>query len=67
VAEIQAFASKYSRQKALVVYCASSECHLSHQMAETLVQTGGFTDVTEMPGGYAEYLAAQPRKAPAKP
>ena len=65
--EVQAFAAKYSRQTVLIVYCASTACHLSRQLAETLIRTGGFTDVSEMPGGYAEYLAAQSAPTQTKP
>ena len=31
-----------------------------HQLAEVLVEICGYTNVSEMPGGYAEYLAAEP-------
>ena len=65
--EIQAFAGKYPKQTAIIVYCASTACHLSRQLAETLIRTGSFTDVSEMPGGYAEYLAAQSAPTPTKP
>ena len=43
------------------------ECHLSHQVAEVLVKICGYTNVSEMPGGYAEYLAAEPAGTPATP
>jgi len=65
--EIQEFVGKYPKQTAFVVYCASAACHLSRQLAETLIRTGGFTDVSEMPGGYAEYLAAQSAATQTKP
>lgn len=65
--EIQAFAGKYPKHSTIIVYCASTACHLSRQLAETLIRTGSFTDVSEMPGGYAEYLAAQSAPAQTKP
>ena len=65
--DVQLFALKYPKETQFVVYCGAEQCHLSHQMAEVLVKICGYTNVSEMPGGYAEYLAAQPVGAAATP
>jgi rhodanese-related sulfurtransferase len=57
--EVQEFAKKYSPGSAFVTYCGSDTCHMSHQLAELLVRAGGCTNVSEMPGGYAEFAAAR--------
>jgi len=62
--DVQQFALKYPKQTQFVVYCGSEQCHMSHQMAEVLFKICGYTNVSEMPGGYAEYLAAEPAGAP---
>jgi len=58
--DVQQFAFKYPKETQFVVYCGSEQCHMSHQMAEVLFKICGYTNVSEMPGGYAEYLAAEP-------
>jgi rhodanese-related sulfurtransferase len=58
--ELQAFVARFSKDTPFVVYCGSEQCHASRQLAESLVKIGGFTDVREMPGGYAEFLTTQP-------
>jgi rhodanese-related sulfurtransferase len=65
--DVQLFALKYPKETQFVVYCGSEQCHLSHQMAEVVFKICGYTNVSEMPGGYAEYLAAEPGDAPAEP
>ena len=55
-----AFAAKYPKHTAFVVYCSSATCPDSRQLVERLIQSGGFADVSNMPGGYAEYRAAEP-------
>jgi len=60
---VQLFALRYPKQTQFVVYCGSEQCHLSHQVAEVLVRICGYTNVSEMPGGYAEYLAVEPAGA----
>ncbi len=65
--DVQLLALKYPKQTQFVVYCGSEQCHLSHQMAEVLFKICGYTNVSEMPGGYAEYLAAEPAGGPATP
>lgn len=65
--EVQAFAAKYPKDTALVVYCGSTTCRASQQLARQLVAVGGFTNVSEMPGGFAEYtvaLASPPKTKP---
>jgi len=65
--DVQLFALKYPKETQFVVYCGSEQCHLSHQVAEVLFKICGYTNVSEMPGGYAEYLAAEPAGAPGTP
>jgi rhodanese-related sulfurtransferase len=65
--DVQLFALKYPKQTQFVVYCGSEQCHLSHQVAEVLFMICGYTNVSEMPGGFAEYLAAEPAGASATP
>lgn len=57
--EVKAFARAYPSMTAFVVYCGSESCNASRQTAEALVRVGGFTSVSDMPGGYAEFLAAK--------
>lgn len=56
--ELRAFSEKYPKPTAFVTYCGSESCHMSHQLAELLVKICGFTNVSHMPGGYAEYTIA---------
>jgi len=65
--ELQAFAAKYSKDTPLVVYCNSSTCRSSQQLARQLLALGQFTNVSEMPGGFAEYTMAQASQPKAKP
>lgn len=58
--ELQAFAAKYPKTTAFVTYCGSDSCHMSHQLAESLIKIYGFTNVSNMPGGFAEYTIANP-------
>jgi hypothetical protein len=64
--DVQQFALKYPKATPFVVYCGSDQCHLSHQMAEVLFTICGYTNVSVMPGGYAEYLAGEPAGAQAQ-
>jgi rhodanese-related sulfurtransferase len=57
--ELLAFAKSYPKETALVTYCSAEQCHVSAQLAEALIQFCGFTNVSDMPGGYAEYLAVE--------
>ncbi len=66
-ADVQLFALKYPKETHFVVYCGSEQCHLSHEMAEVLFKICGYPNVSEMPGGYAEYLAAELAGAGATP
>jgi rhodanese-related sulfurtransferase len=65
--ELQAFAAKYPKNTALVTYCGSDTCHMSHQLAESLIKICGYTNVSNMPGGYAEFQTSQPPLNPPKP
>jgi len=62
-AELQAFAAKYPRDTALVLYCASTTCRASEQLARLLVSSYGYRNVSELPGGFAEYTLAQTARA----
>ena len=42
-----------------MIYCASINCPVSHAEAITLAEQYGYTDVREMPGGFAEWLTAE--------
>lgn len=59
LAELKAFADKYPKDTALVVYCNSTTCRSSQHLARQLLTLGGFRNVSEMPGGFAEYTMAQ--------
>jgi len=61
--EFQAFAAKYPKDTTFVVYCGSDACHVSRQLAEMFVKICGYTNVFDMPGGYAGFLAAEPQPA----
>jgi len=65
--EFQAFAAKYPKETAFVVYCNSTTCRSSQQLASQLVSLGKFLNVSEMPGGFAEYTVAQASQPKAKP
>jgi rhodanese-related sulfurtransferase len=56
--ELAAFAEKYPKNTAFVIYCGSEACRMSLTLAQALVRVGGFTNVSHMPGGYAEYTLA---------
>jgi len=57
--ELLAFASKYSKNAAIVVYCGSAQCPLANQLVAELRDQLAFSNVREMPGGYAEYRQAE--------
>jgi rhodanese-related sulfurtransferase len=57
--ELQEFATKYPKDTRFVTYCGSSSCHMSRALAESLVKICGYTNVSEMPGGFAEYQIAE--------
>jgi rhodanese-related sulfurtransferase len=63
-AEFVAFVSKYPQNTAIVTYCGSDNCDLSHELAEKLRKDLGFTNVREMPGGIAEYRVAEGKPTP---
>lgn len=65
--ELQAFAAKYPKDTVIVVYCNSTTCRSSQQLAHQLLTLGRFTNVSEMPGGYAEYTMAQASQPKTKP
>jgi len=59
--EFLAFAMKYPKDTAIVVYCGSDNCDLSHELAEKLRNDLGYSNVKEMPGGIAEWRVAEGR------
>jgi len=56
---IAAFAAVYRQNQPLVIYCASNQCPVSQAEAAALIEQYGYTDVREMPGGYAEWRLAE--------
>lgn len=67
IPELQAFAAKYPKHTPLVVYCSSTSCHTSQNMAQQLATVAGFKNVSTMPGGFAEYTLAQAAPPPTQP
>jgi rhodanese-related sulfurtransferase len=67
VRDLQSFAALYPKDTPLVVYCSSTSCHTSQNMAQQLVTVAGFKNVSHMPGGFAEYTLAQAAAPPVKP
>lgn len=59
------FTSRYPRNTPLVIYCASVRCHSANAQARVLTKDHGYTDVREMPGGYAEWRISEPQAEPA--
>lgn len=59
VAELQAFAARFSHGTRFVIYCNSETCDMSHELAAKLARQFGFTNLTIMPGGFAEYVIAE--------
>ena len=59
------FSAQFSKNKPLVIYCASIRCPTSHAEAVALIEQYGYLDVREMPGGFAEWRVAEPSAAPA--
>jgi rhodanese-related sulfurtransferase len=62
--ELTAFAQAHPKDTPLITYCASDQCHTSSQLAEALIKVCGFTNVSDMPGGYAEYLITESQAQP---
>jgi rhodanese-related sulfurtransferase len=58
-ADLQIAVSQYAKNQPIVVYCASIACATSRSFAQRLVNFG-FTNVQDMPGGFAEYLRSEP-------
>jgi len=64
--ELQAFAARYPKSMSFVIYCSSANCPNARQLAEVLINMG-FTDVSEMPGGFVEFRAAKSQAHEVKP
>jgi rhodanese-related sulfurtransferase len=52
---IDTFRTMYATNTALVIYCTSPQCPLSHKEAEILMTQYGYGNIKVMPGGYQEY------------
>lgn len=59
VEQLRAFAAKHPRDTRFVIYCNSDTCDMSHELAGKLARQFGFTNLTIMPGGFAEYVIAE--------
>lgn len=59
IAELEAFAAKYPRETRFVIYCNSESCDMSHELAAKLARHFGYTNLSLMPGGFAEYVIAE--------
>lgn len=59
VEDLRTFAAKHSRDTRFVIYCNSDTCDMSHELAGKLARQFGFTNLTIMPGGFAEYVIAE--------
>jgi rhodanese-related sulfurtransferase len=57
---IGAFQARHPKSQMIAVYCASTTCRVSSAEAAIIAQRYGYTDVHEMPGGFAEYRLAEP-------
>jgi rhodanese-related sulfurtransferase len=58
--EFAAFVAQYPPQTSrVIVYCGAEACGLSKALATRLLNDFGYKDVKVMPGGYAEYQAAE--------
>lgn len=67
-AEVDAFRAQYPTHTPLVVYCGSSSCPLSKEMAERLVREYGFSKVQYMTSGFLEWQRDEgPPQAPDRP
>ena len=65
--ELQAFAMKYPKDARLVLYCNSDTCDMSHELAGKLARNHGYTNLSVMPGGFAEDVIAEPGGATTAP
>ena len=57
-AELQIEMARYPKDQQIAVYCESIGCPVSHAFAQRLVSFG-FTNVRDIPGGFAEYIKPQ--------
>jgi rhodanese-related sulfurtransferase len=62
--KIAAFTASIPKTRPLVFYCASIRCRLAHEAAVLLSGQFGYTDVREMPCGYAEWMVMEPNATP---
>jgi rhodanese-related sulfurtransferase len=59
VEALQAFVARYPQETRFVIYCNSATCDMSHELAGKLARQFGYTNLTLMPGGFAEYVIAE--------
>ena len=57
--EFQAFKSHYPTEKKIVVYCSSTSCPVSKQVADKLMAEFSYTQVWYMAGGFQAWQQAQ--------
>jgi rhodanese-related sulfurtransferase len=53
--DVSDFVAKYPKNTAIIVYCGSLQCPLSEKLVAQLTGQLGYTNVREMPGGFAEF------------
>jgi rhodanese-related sulfurtransferase len=56
--KIGEFTARYPKTRPLVIYCSNIHCGMAHAAAVVLAEEQGYENVREMPGGYAEWVAA---------
>jgi len=66
-AALLAFAEKYPRDQAIVIYCGSAQCPLANKLAGILKDQLTFTNLREMPGGFVEYRQSEAQAAKGAP
>jgi rhodanese-related sulfurtransferase len=62
--KVTSFTARYPKDTPLVVYCASVRCQTANTQARTLTGPHGYTNVSEMPGGFAEWRISEPHAEP---
>ena len=65
--DFQAFKARFAIGSKVVVYCSSTSCAVSKQVADRLMTEFGYTSVWYMAGGFQEWQRAQSEAAAVKP
>ena len=63
--QISSFTARYPKDTPLVIYCASVRCQTANTQARALAEQHGYSNVCEMPGGFAEWRVSEPQADPA--